>query len=97
MPASTPSFLLEAHDAYQRCREIGDNYFKVKALESTFATLVKYLGTSFAVMALDKVPRVGVKAASRIFSSSSLGGWTRPGGGAVHPEESSPRRAARYR
>lgn len=75
MSASTPSFLLEAHDAYIRCSQLGDDYFKFKALESTFATLVKYLGTTFSVMALDKAPPVGAEAASLIFSSSSLGGW----------------------
>ena len=75
MPASPPSFLLEAHDAYVRCSQLGDDYFKYKALESTFAMLVKYLGTTFVLMALDKAPSVGAEAASRIFSSSSLGGW----------------------
>lgn len=53
-----------------------DDYSRYKALESVLATTIKYVGTSFALIAADR-QEYGLQddVWSAIFDSSSLGGW----------------------
>ena len=74
--SSLPTFIRTAYDQYVSRRQIPDYYARYKALESVYATTIKYVGTSFALIAADHDPDLKVAAWSAILQSSSLGGWT---------------------
>ena len=72
---SLPSFIRTAYDQYISKLDLADDYMKYKALESVYAATVKYVGTIFALIAADHGPDIHLDTWSKIFRSSSLGGW----------------------
>ena len=73
--ANLPTFIRTAYDQYVSRRELPDYYGRYKALESVYATLVKYVGTTFALIAADQDSDLKDDAWGKIFDSSGLGGW----------------------
>lgn len=70
-----PSFVRGAWDSYSRRKGVDDAYHKYRALESVSAALIKYVGTTFAMIGADQKKSLEEETSERIFSSSSLGGW----------------------
>ena len=70
-----PTFIRAAFDRYRSLRELPDAYFKYKALESVYAATIKYIGTTFALIAADRDSELQSVTWGKIFDSSSLGGW----------------------
>ena len=60
--------------AYQSKRQL-DDYSRYKALECVYAITIKYIGTTFALIAADTEDELKKTAWSKIFDSSGLGGW----------------------
>lgn len=69
-----PTFIRVALDEYSSSRDLED-YSRYKALESVWAATVKYVGTSFALIAADQGADMKENAWNAIFDSSGLGGW----------------------
>lgn len=70
-----PTFVRAVFDRYRSLRDLSDDYTKYKALESVYAATIKYIGTTFALIAADRDPELQATAWGRILNSSSLGGW----------------------
>ena len=70
-----PSFVRTAFQHYERRNAGADDYSRYKALESIYATTIKYVGTVFALIAADHGPDMKEAVWRCIFRSSSLGGW----------------------
>lgn len=70
-----PSLIWYPFDTYTRSRNLDDAYYKYRALESIGATIIKYSGTAFALIAADQGRSLEEVTTGRILSSSSLGGW----------------------
>lgn len=70
-----PTFLRRSLDNYRGRRGSEDDYLKYRSLELTYAITIKYVGTTFALIAADLSDEVKQEAWSAILSSSSLGGW----------------------
>ena len=73
--ANLPTFIRTAYDQYVSRRDVPDYYGRYKALESVYATLVKHVGTTFALIAADQDTDLKNDAWGKIFDSSGLGGW----------------------
>lgn len=72
---SLPTFVRSAYDQYRSKSQLPDYYARYKALESVYATTIKHVGTSFALIAADYDRDFRDAVWSEIFRSSSLGGW----------------------
>ena len=71
-----PTFIRTALENYISLRGgIDDVYLRYKALENVYAVTIKYVGTTFALIAADVSSDLRDEAWRQIFSSSSLGGW----------------------
>ena len=76
MPIYTlPTFVRTALAHYKSKRQLADDYLRFRALEAVYATVVKYVGTTFALIAADYDTDLADAAHASIFDSSSLGGW----------------------
>lgn len=72
---SLPTFVRTAFDEYVGQREIKDYYSKYRSLEGVFATIIKFVGMTFAVLVADKDEDAKQDVWGRILDSSGLGGW----------------------
>ena len=70
-----PTFVRTAFDEYVGQREIRDFYSKYRSLEGVYATIIKFVGMTFAVLVADKDENAKQDVWSCILDSSSLGGW----------------------
>ena len=52
-----------------------DYYARYRALECVYAATIKYIGTTFALIAADRDADLRDQAWGKIFESSGLGGW----------------------
>lgn len=70
-----PTFVRSTLDQYTSKRGLADDYLRFGALQSVYATVIKYVGTTFALIAADHQPDLKDEAWGSIFDSTSLGGW----------------------
>lgn len=70
-----PTFVRSTLDQYTSKRGLADDYLRFGALQSVYATVIKYVGTTFALIAADHHPDLKDEAWGSIFDSTSLGGW----------------------
>ena len=70
-----PTFVRATLDQYKVKRGLSDDYLRFGALQSVYATIVKYVGTTFALVAADHNPDLKDEVWGAIFDSTSLGGW----------------------
>lgn len=70
-----PTFVRATLDQYKVKRGLSDDYLRFGALQSVYATIVKYVGTTFALVAADRKPDLKDEVWGAIFDSTSLGGW----------------------
>lgn len=70
-----PTFIRVVFDRYISGRTLPNDYSKYKTLESVYAATMKYVGTTFALIAADRDPELHHETWAKIFDSSSLGGW----------------------
>ena len=70
-----PTFLRRSIETYKGLRTSEDDYLKYRSLETTYTIAIKYIGTTFALIAADISDEAKQEAWSSILSSSSLGGW----------------------
>ena len=64
-----------AFDEYTSRRDLPDYYSRYRALESVYATTIKHIGATCALLAADYDADLRDTTWTKIFSSSSLGGW----------------------
>ena len=72
---SLPTFIRSTLDQYTNKRELTDDYLRFGALQSVYATVIKFVGTTFALISADHTPDLKDEAWGAIFDSTSLGGW----------------------
>lgn len=70
-----PTFIRTTYDQYASRQDVRDYYARYKSLESVYAATIKYVGTTFALIAADHDSSLKNDVWGRIFESSSLGGW----------------------
>ena len=70
-----PTFVRTAFDEYVGQREIKDYYSKYRSIEGVYATIIKFVGMTFAVLVADKDEDAKQEVWRRILESSGLGGW----------------------
>ena len=70
-----PTFVRTAFDEYVGQREIKDYYSKYRSIEGVYATIIKFVGMTFAVLVADKDEDAKQEVWRRILDSSGLGGW----------------------
>ena len=70
-----PTFVRTAFDEYVGQREIKDYYSKYRSIEGVYATIIKFVGMTFAVLVADKDKDAKQEVWRRILESSGLGGW----------------------
>ena len=73
--SNLPTFVRTAYDQYDSRRELPDYYSRYRALEAIYATTIKHVGTTFAILAADRDPDLKSEAWGKILESTSLGGW----------------------
>ena len=64
-----------AFDEYVGQRETTDYYSKYRTLECVYATIIKFVGVTFALLVADKDEDAKQDVWARILDSSGLGGW----------------------
>lgn len=72
-----PTLLKRSLEIYAGRRSSDDDFLKYRALELAYTITIKYVGTTFALIAADVSDELKHESWSSILSSSSLGGWLR--------------------
>ena len=73
--ASLPTFVRKIFEEYMIQQDISDYYSKYRLLEAAYATIVKYAGMTFALLAADHDDDLKQDVWGHILDSASLGGW----------------------
>ena len=72
---SLPTFIRSTLDQYTSKRDLTDDYLRFGALQSVYATVIKFVGTTLALISADHKSDLRDEAWGAIFDSTSLGGW----------------------
>ena len=70
-----PTFVRTAFDEYVAQQEVRDYHAKYRSLEAVYATVIKYIGMTFGLLAADHDEDLKQEVWTHILDSSSLGGW----------------------
>lgn len=70
-----PAFVRTVFDEYLGQRELNDYYSKYRSLEAVYSAIIKYVGTTFALLAADHNDELKREVWEHVLNSSSLGGW----------------------